>query len=62
MSIRGYQAVIAGVCGVGTAVSLYENADGPVTPDLVVFAVAMGAVVGALLYALFRATTRRRGH
>jgi hypothetical protein len=61
MRIARYQAVIAAVCGVGTTVSLIENADGPATPDAILFAVAMGAVVGGLLFALFRATTRRRG-
>lgn len=61
MTTARYQAVIAAVCGVGTTVSLIENAGSPVTPDVVLFAVAMGAVVGGLLYALFRATTRRSG-
>jgi phosphate/sulfate permease len=55
-----FQAAIAGMLGVGTAVSFIENAEGPVPLSVVIFAVAMGMVVAAVLFALFRASLRRR--
>lgn len=60
MSSTRFPAVIAALLGVGTVVSIIENSDGPVTPGTIAFAVVMGVVVSAALFALFRASLRRR--
>ena len=52
--------MIAALLGVGTVVSIIENSDGPVTPGTIAFAVVMGVDVSAALFALFRASLRRR--